>query len=242
MQSDALKAIASEMWSKARQRLRNRVDDKQVANLGANVCAQIVVGLLANVSTSLQLVTKSKLDAIIETLLRRFTQQLQKGNRGKWVTSHARKRDTARMRRVLYDNAAQIADETSPAASVTTTTTSAGTSASSTATKAKAKKPPKKKAKKVKRDDDDDDIDIDDDEDDDIDTDDDVDEDDVEDEQENDDVIDDDDDANDVINDEDHGDADEGDLAADEAAQDDVEQERRTTQVMTDEKRSEFEK
>jgi len=233
----AFQTIADIAWTKAKQRLQYKVNDARVAALGARVRVQTVVSLLANVSTSAQLVTKSKLDALIETLLRRFVQEHKQGYRGRLIAMSTIKRDAVRIRRMLYDNAAPIPD----ASAATTTTTATTATSSASAVKVKVKKPARKR---LKRDEDDDEEE----EEDDID---DVDEEDLdedeeeeaedEDEDENDDV--DDGDLDDVEEDVQHEEEeDDDDVAEDEADHDDEEQQRRTIHVITDEKRTEFEK
>jgi len=232
----AFQSIADIAWTKAKQRLQYKVNDDLVATLGARVRVQTIVALLANVSTSAQLVTRAKLDALIETLLRRFVQQHKEGYRGKLITVSAIKRDAVRIRRMLYDNAAPIPDA---AAAAATTTTATPATSSASAVKVKVKKPARKRLKRDEEDDDEDDED----DLDDIDEDEDLDEDEDEeaedeDEEENDDVDDGDLDVDDVQ----HEDDDDDDVAEDEADHDDEEQQRRTIHVITDDKRTEFEK
>ena len=233
----AFQSIADIAWTKAKQRLQYKVNDARVASLGVEARVQTVVALLANVSTSAQLVTRAKLDALIETLLRRFVQQHKEGYRGKLITVSAIKRDAVRIRRMLYDNAAPITDAAAAPATTTTSATTATSSAS--AVKVKVKKPARKRLKRDEEDDDEDDED----DLDDIDEDEDLDEDEDEeaedeDEEENDDVDDGDLDVDDVQ----HEDDDDDDVAEDEADHDDEEQQRRTIHVITDDKRTEFEK
>ena len=230
----AFQTIADIAWTKAKQRLQYKVNDARVAALGARVRVQTVVSLLANVSTSAQLVTKSKLDALIETLLRRFVQEHKQGYRGRLIAMSTIKRDAVRIRRMLYDNAAPIPD----ASAATTTTTATTATSSASAVKVKVKKPARKRLKRDEEDDDEEDLD-------DIDEDEDLDEDEEEeaedeDEDENDDV--DDGDLDDVEEDVQHEEDDNDDVAEDEADHDDEEQQRRTIHVITDEKRTDFEK